>query len=59
MDDGSSSDESESVYDINEDNDDGVTSEDPVRNGNNVKQLSDSEVKSIESLCHVIQKDYH
>lgn len=58
MDDGSSSDETESDYDINEDNDDGVTSEDPVRNENNVKQLSDIEVKNIESLCDVIQKDY-
>lgn len=58
MDDGSSSYETESDYDINEDNDDGVTSEDPVRNENNVKQLSDIEVKNIESLCDVIQKDY-
>ena len=40
MDDGSSSDETERDCDINEENDDGVTSEDPVRNKNNVKQLS-------------------
>ncbi|KAG1714419.1 ATP-binding cassette sub-family B member 8, mitochondrial [Nymphon striatum] len=45
MDDGSASDETESDYDINEDNDDGVTSKDPVRNENNVKQLSVIEVK--------------
>ena len=37
MDDGSSSDETESNYDINEDNDDGVTGLDPIRNENNVK----------------------
>ena len=51
MDDGSSSDDIESDYDINEDNDDG---EYPVRNENNVKQLSDIEVKNSESLCNVI-----
>ena len=60
MDHGSSSDETEteSDYDINEENDYGVTSEDPVRNENDVKQLSDIKVKNIESLCDVIQKDY-
>ncbi|KAG1675111.1 hypothetical protein GQR58_014823 [Nymphon striatum] len=49
MDDGSASDEIESDYDINEDKDDGVTSKDPVRNENNVKQLSVIEVKEVKN----------
>ena len=48
MDNGSSSDEIERDYDINKDNDDGVTSEDPVINENNMKQLSHIEVKNIK-----------
>ncbi|KAG1681499.1 Succinyl-CoA:3-ketoacid coenzyme A transferase 1, mitochondrial [Nymphon striatum] len=44
--DGSASDETESDYDINEDKDDGVTSKDPARNENNVKQQSVIEVKT-------------
>ncbi|KAG1651905.1 Kelch-like protein 12 [Nymphon striatum] len=49
MDDSSASDEMENDYDINEDNDDGVTSKDPVRNENNVKQLSVIGVKEVKN----------
>ena len=58
MDDGSFCDETDNDYDISEDNRDGVASRDPVRNENNMRQLPDIEVKDIESLCDVFQKDY-